>query len=144
MRTLLTITMLLVISGPADAADEPKTGRPCMVNFTEEGSFFKGRTYKTWQEHMGIDYDKAFRRVAQAVAEDNWGSVNANKDIGVVTANQTVTAGKGSTAPLNVVVKERSGGVVRVDANFGIAGMQTTSTDAVRTELCKLVEAPSM
>src|SRR5438309_703667 len=105
MRALLALVVLLVVSGVVQAADETKGDRPCVINFTEEGSFFKGRTYKTWQEHTGIEYDKAFRKVAQAVAENNWGAVNINKDIGIITASQAVTMGKGSSAPLNVIVK---------------------------------------
>ena len=115
--------------------------RECVKNFTEEGSFFKGKTYKTWQEYKDAEYDRVFRMVAQAVAEDNWGNVNPNKELGIITAGQAVTMGQGSVAPLNVIVKEKSSGLIRVEANFGTAGGQKAATKTVRTGLCKLVEA---
>lgn len=145
MKVIVMILVLLASPAMAWAGDEKKASadetRECMKNFTEEGSFFKGKTYKTWQEFKDVQYDSVFRKVAQAVAENNWGSVNANKDLGVITAGQAVTMGQGSVAPLNVIVKEMSGGIVRIEANFGTAGGQKAATKTVRTELCKLVEA---
>ena len=67
--------------------------------------------------------------------------MDANKELGIISAGQAVTMGQGSVAPLNVIVKEKSGGLVRVEANFGTAGGQKAATKTVRTELCKLVEA---
>ena len=149
MRSIVMIAVAMLFPFGAFAGDKPKSEEPakaneeraCVAHFTEEGSFFKGKTYKTWQEFPGADKTAVFQNVAQAVAANNWGTVNANKDIGIITAAQTVTMGNGSVAPLNVVVKQKSGGPVRVEASFGTAGMQKASTDTVRTELCKLVEA---
>jgi hypothetical protein len=146
MKGLIIAFVLLVSSGLAWAGDETKQAssddtRACVTNFTEDGSFFKGKTYKTWREYKDLAYDSVFRKVAQAVAENNWGTVNANKDLGIITAGQAVTMGEGSVAPLNVIVKEKSGGFIHVEANFGTAGGQKASTKTVRTELCKLVEA---
>ena len=115
--------------------------RDCEANFTVEGSFFSGKSYKTWQVHTGVGYDNAFRSVAQAVSSAGFGGVNPNKDLGIISAGQTVTMGQGSVAPLNVVVKSQ-GQKIRVEANFQIAGGQMASEDAARTQLCKLVEAP--
>ncbi len=146
MKAMAITFLLLSSSALVWAGDEAKQAqsedsKECVKNFTEDGSFFKGKTYKTWQEYKGAQYDSVFRRVAQAVAENNWGAVNANKDLGIITAGQAVTMGEGSVAPLNVIVKEKTGGLIRVEANFGTAGGQKAATKTVRTELCKLVEA---
>ena len=145
MKGLLVVLVLLASSGLAWAGDETKQApsedtRACVKNFTEDGSFFKGKTYKTWQDFTDLQYDSMFRKVAQAVAENNWGTMNANKDLGIITAGQAVTMGQGSVAPLNVIVKEKSG-LIHVEANFSTAGGQKAATNTVRTELCKLVEA---
>jgi hypothetical protein len=140
--TVFVLTASVRLWAGAEAKQAPQDDkRECMKNFTEEGSFFKGKTYKTWQEYKDGKYENVFRRVAQAVAENNWGTVNANKDLGIITAGQAVTMGEGSVAPLNVIVKEKAGGLIRVEANFGTAGGQKAATNTVRTELCKLVEA---
>jgi hypothetical protein len=146
MKAITIALMLLAGSTIAWASGEDNQTpsddtRECVKNFTEDGSFFKGKTYKTWREYKDAEYDKIFRIVAQAVAGDNWGDVNANKDLGIITAGQAVTMGQGSVAPLNVIVKEKSGGLVRVEANFGTAGGQKAATKAVLAGLCTIVEA---
>ena len=141
IAVLLFAVSAAALSGEEEKRESQTTLKECVKNFSEEGSFFKGKTYRTWQEHKGAEYDSAFRRVAQSVAENNWGSVNANKDLGIITAGQAVTMGQGSVAPLNVIVKEKGDGVIRIEANFGTAGGQKAATATVREELCKLVEA---
>ena len=145
MKKLILVVICLVVPLMVLAqSDEPSTGegeRACLENFTEEGSFFKGKTYKTWQTYEGLEFERIFRRIAQKVAEDNWGDVKADKDLGIITAEQTVTMGKGTVAPLNVIVKEVAGGLIRVEANFGTAGGQRASRKTVRDGLCELVEA---
>jgi hypothetical protein len=145
MKLLLVVFLLLgagsaVHAAPATSQAEDEA-RQCVRNFTEEGSFFKGKTYRTWHEYSGLPYDGVFRSVAQAVATDNWGDVKADKDLGIISAGQAVTMGGGSVAPLSVVVKEKAEGVIRVEATFGTAGGQKASTKAVRKGLCELVAA---
>jgi hypothetical protein len=114
MKAVIIALILFTSSSVSWGGDEPNQAvsddaKECVKNFTEEGSFFKGKTYKTWREYKDAEYDKVFRMVAQAVAEDNWGNVNANKELGIITGGQAVTMGQGSVAPLNVIVKERVG-----------------------------------
>jgi hypothetical protein len=147
MRYLLVAVLLVgnsIVLQAAEATDQEDEddAKECVKNFTEEGSFFKGKTYRTWQEYGDLSYDGVFRSVAQAVAANNWGDVKADKDLGIISAGQAVTMGEGSVAPLSIVVKEKAGGVIRVEAAFGTAGGQKASTKTVRKELCKLVEAP--
>jgi len=145
MRGLTAVGLGLCLSVSAVATgkggDAATEGKPCVAHFTEEGSFFKGKTYRTWQEFPGADKAAVFQNVAQAVATNNWGAVTANRDLGIITAGQAVTMGEGSVAPLNVVVKQKGSGPVRVEANFGTGSMQRAATETVRTELCKLLEA---
>jgi len=139
MRTIALLSALL-FSFSVHAADTPSP-RMCEANFAVEGSFFSGKSYKTWNEFSGISYDTAFRKTAQAAASGGWGTVTPNKDAGIITASQTVTMGQGATAPLSIVVQEKKGGVVRVEAIFSTSGGQMASADTAKTELCKLVEA---
>ena len=143
-RSICQFIALSLISGCA-IANEPAQpgGRPCTDNFTSTGSFFTGTTYKTWQEHAGVSYDTAFRKAAQSVASNGWGAVTSNKDTGIITASQSVTMGKGSTAPLNVLVQEKSAKVILVEVNFSTGPGQRASEDVAREGLCKLAEAAS-
>lgn len=145
MTTVLRLLIAVAAIGSVAASAQDTvqtTKRSCETNFVVEGSFFSGKTYKTWQEHPGTKYEASFRKVAQEAAASGWGSVTPNKDLGIISAGQSVTMGKGATAPLNVLVKESSGGV-RVEVNFSTSAGQTASEETARTQLCKLVEAPS-
>ncbi len=125
-----------------EAKPGPADNRPCMANFSVEGSFLTGKTFRTWQEHSGVNYDSAFRKSAQAAAGAGWGQVSSNKDTGTITAAQEVTASRRkSSAPLNVIVQEKGKDLIRIETNFSLAGGQMSPEDAVRAELCKLVEA---
>lgn len=139
MRKLIATLICLMVTLTVSAENNETSSRPCVENFSEEGSFFKGKTYRTWQSYEGIELEQVFRRVAQKVAEENWGNIEANMDLGIITAEQTVTMGEGTVAPLNVIVKE-VGGRVRVEVNFGTAGGQRASRKTVREGLCDLVE----
>ena len=139
MRIFATL-VILVVSVSAFAADTNPT-RTCETNFVTEGSFFSGKSYKTWQEFSDVTYDAAFRKTAQAAASAGLGTVTPNKDAGIITASQSVTAGKGATAPLNIIVDDKAGGTIRVVATFNTGPGQAASTDSVKGALCKLVEA---
>lgn len=129
---------------PSPAPAPAAAGKPCVGNFTTDGSFVAGRTFKTWQEHRGVTYDAAFRKTAQAIAGAGWATVTPNKDTGTITAAQAVTGSRrGSSVPLNVIVQDKGGSLVRVDVNFNIGPGQHTPEDSARTELCKIVEAAS-
>lgn len=92
--------------------------RPCVDNYGVEGTFWTAtRTFRSHQEHRGLDKAKAFERIAQQVAADGWQGMNAQKDVGVITAVQSVTHGKGKQAALNVVLKPE-GEALRVEAVF--------------------------
>lgn len=130
-------------AAPLKAESARSSSSPCVEHFTEEGGFLKGKTYETWQEHEGVPYKAAYRKVAQAVVEDGWSRVETDKDLGIITGGQEVTMGEGAVAPLNVVVEEVGEGVIRVEAKFSTAGMQKARTKDVREALCKIVESVS-
>jgi len=135
----MTAAMAVAI---ASVASIDTAAASCEENFVVEGSFFKGKQFKTWAEHTGVSYDAAFRKVAQEVAAGGFGAVTSSKETGIISAGQAVTMGKGSVAPVTAIVSDKKGGVIRVDANFSIAGMQGTSAETVKTELCKIANAP--
>lgn len=145
MRIVITLFLLAVSSvvwaAEKNTRDPSDASRECVKNFTAEGSLFKGKTYKTWQDYHSLEYEKVFQIVARAVAEDGWNHVNANKELGIINASQVVIMGEGSVAPLNMIVKANDDGSIRVEAVFTTSGGQKAGTKAVRKGLCKLVEA---
>ena len=141
--SLVAFSVVTLIAMPLTAESTSDDPRPCVEHFTEEGGFFKGKTYETWQEHEETPYEDAYRKVAQAVVKDGWSRVETDKDLGIITGSQEVTMGEGAVAPLNVVIEEKGEGKIRVEAKFSTAGMQKAKKKDVRKALCKIVEAVS-
>lgn len=139
---LRTMTAVMAVAFASVVSINTAVAASCEENFVVEGSFFKGKQFKTWAEHKDGNYDAAFRKVAQEVAAGGFGAVNTSKDTGIITAGQAVTMGNGSVAPVTAIVSEQDGGVIRVETSFSIAGMQATSEDTVKAGLCKIANAP--
>jgi hypothetical protein len=106
-----------------------------------DGSFWSGRTFRSFQEVPKVTKGSAFERVTGAVAADGWQITSASKDMGLLTAIQSVAFGHGQTAPLNVLVKDRQSGGVRVEVTFQTNAGVNVGMDAVRTAFCKILEA---
>ena len=80
----------------------------------------------------------AVERVVKELAVQGWAITNTDKDLGIISASQTVSFGKGKTAPLNVGIDAKDGGV-NVTATFSISGGLTTPVDGVKDTFCKII-----
>ena len=78
---------------------------------------------------------------SEEVAARGWQINTTNKDAGIIAASQQAAWGKGQAAPLNVVIKDRAGGGVRIDVVFQTLGGMVLSLDSVREELCNILQA---
>ena len=141
MKTYGSILLALVATGCAtgpesQVATAESDARPCIAHFSRVGNFM-AREVSSWQEFSGIDYEKAFRNVAQATTSFGWGNVNANKDTGTITAG-----GGGGT--LGVTVRDAGKGGVRVDAKMILRGLDnvTFTDEKAQKALCASIEAP--
>ena len=114
--------------------------RMCAQNFTYDGSFLAGRTFRTHQFVGNVSKDVAVERAAKYLAKDGWSITNTDKELGVISASQTVSYGQGKTAPLSVSIDSADGGV-NVSISFSISGGLTTSVNAVKDCFCKLIES---
>ncbi len=117
--------------------------RPCAANLRTEGSFWTGRTFKSFQEYPNATKANAFDQAGAAVAANGWQINTTNKDLGLISASQSVTMGKGTTAPLNAIVKDRAGGGVRVELVFQTSGGIAVGEDSLRDGFCKILESVS-
>lgn len=135
MNLMLSKLVVLILLFPVLACAEDAK-RPCEANFTAKGSAVRGKILSTWQEFEGIDYDSAFRKVAQATAQQGWGNLTPTKDIGTITAG---TQGAG----LNVAVNEVDG-KIRVEANITLGPLVGYPESKGKKALCASVEAPGI
>lgn len=116
--------------------------RPCAQNFTYEGSFLTGQTFKTNGFVSGVSKAKAIEKVAKFTIADGWAITNTDKDLGIISASQTVSFGQGKTAPLNIGVDSVKGGV-NVSMSYSISGGLSSPVEAVKDHFCSTIEAIS-
>ncbi len=133
MNLVSSTLVFLILLFPVLACAEEAT-RPCEANFTAKGSAIRGKILSTWQEFEGVDYDTAFRKVAQATAQQGWGNLTPTKDIGTITAGS-------QGAGLNVAVNEVDG-KSRVEANITLGPLVGYAEWKGKKALCASVEAP--
>lgn len=112
----------------------------CETNFTKEGSFFKGKTFKTWAEIEGVSSTDAFKKIYQHIAKDGWKISSSDKEMGIISAGQDVSYGNGKTAPLNVIIEE-SGENSKVSISYSISGGVSSPEKAVIESFCKTIAA---
>jgi len=114
--------------------------RACAQNFTFDGSFIAGRTFKTSDFVEGVSKQDAVERAAQHLNGEGRSITSTDKDLGIISASQGVSFGEGKTVPLNVGIQDAEGGV-NVDVTFKISGGTTTPAEGVRDGFCDTIEA---
>lgn len=133
------LTAIGVVTNLAHANDAANNST-CQSHFTSEGNFLTGRKYSTWLEFPTVSKADAYSRIYTSVAKDGWNIVSSDKGAGVLSAAQSVSFGKGSQAPMSIVVETVRDGS-KVTATFRIGGGQSTKEGTVRTKLCGYLEA---
>jgi hypothetical protein len=108
----------------------------CQQNFSIEGSFFSGKTYKTWATFDNVGSSKAFKKVYQYTVKDGWQISNADENLGIISASQSVSFGKGKTVPLNIVVEDFGKAGSKVSITYSTSGGVSSPEDAVQTHFC--------
>lgn len=114
--------------------------RECAKNFTYDGSFLAGRTFKTHDYVKGVTKSTGMKRAARYTVNDGWSITNTDNELGIISAAQTVSFGNGKTAPLNVSFEPVKGGV-NMAMSFSISGGLTTPVEAVKDHFCATIAA---
>jgi hypothetical protein len=142
LKKVVSASILSVLSFGFTAAhaDELSGAKDCETHFTTEGSFLTGKKYSTWIEFAGVAKADAYSRVYASIAKDGWNIANADKDAGVISAAQNVSYGKGSQAPMVILVEGSKSGS-KVTATFRTGGGQTAKEETIRTKLCTYLGA---
>ena len=134
MRFYLAIAAVWVVLG-APALSLGQGQGQCEANFQEAGNFFTGTTFSTFQDY-DAPADDVFRTTLFAIASQGFHVVSQDRELRIISASQSVTGGEGSTAPLNVMIEERSAGS-RARLTFTIAGGQMAMEP--RRNICDLM-----
>lgn len=102
MKKLILSSVLMLTTGCVSTAPEglaSNDSRACAQNFTHEGSLITGKLYKTNDTIQHVSKKSAFTKISKYIAMDGWHIINSDGELGMINASQTVSFGKGKTAP---------------------------------------------
>lgn len=125
------VCMLVAVGHAADSSDAQR----CQSHFTTEGNFLTGKKFSTWVLLSGATKPDAYSRVYSRVANDGWIILSADRDAGIISAEQGVSYGRGSQVPMTIII-EAAGKGSRVAVTFRTGGAQVVKEETIRTKLC--------
>ncbi len=114
--------------------------RECAQNFTYDGSFLAGRTYKSNVFIKGVSKNTAMQRAARYTINDGWSITNTDQNLGIISASQTVSFGQGKTVPLNIGIERKNNGV-NVSMSYSTSGGVTSPLESIKNHFCSTMEA---
>jgi hypothetical protein len=115
------------------------SGSQCESNFTVEGSFFSGKIFSTWSIESDVDEKDAFKKIYLHISKEGWKIENADREIGIISAVQDVSYGKGKSVPLNIVVEDSDSKNVKVSISYTLSGGVSSPKKAVLEAFCKII-----
>lgn len=127
----------VVLSGIACGA---LAAEPCKDNFTAEGNFLTGKTYKTWAVLPGVRQDDAFARAYAFTVGNGFTITSSSKEAGAISAQQSVSYGKGKSVPLGIVL-QTEGSDTRIAISYATSGGLVSPEDAIKRHFCMTIAA---
>ena len=134
MKSIFIVTSLFVSTTSIFAADL------CAENFSTSGNMLTGSTYKTTATVQGVRRQDAFSRALAFTAENGFTIISSDKEVGVISAAQSISYGKGKTVPLNVVLSD-AGADTRISISYATTPGMFSPEDAIRRHFCMTVAA---
>lgn len=136
------ICAVLVAIAPSAMAGEKiiKGERDCST-MTVNGSFFKGKTYKSSSTVSGVKTDAAIKRASQSLVSSGWKISSTDEKLGIISADTTASYGSGKTAPLGVTFVEKDDGVLGVNITYAMSGGLSAKAEDIAKQFCAIVDA---
>lgn len=114
---------------------------PCDTNFTSNGSFITGSTYKTFSDIPNVSAASAFEgALADIAKEPSWKILAQDKSKGMIQAVQAESYNKGKVIPLNInIVPAGNGAKINMDYVTPTGSLSPAS--AVKNQFCQTIAA---
>ncbi len=137
---VLSTYLLCGCATPGTQTLKTSDARECSKNFTYDGSFLAGRTYKTYATVKNVSQKDGMARAARYITNEGWSITDTKQDLGIISASQTVSYGDGKTVPLNITV-EPAAPDVKVSITYSTSGGVTSPLEAITKSFCSTIEA---
>jgi hypothetical protein len=139
MLTLSSCSTTKSTSPTESTAPAVVDNRPCAVNYTQKGTIWTSREFRTFEEFPSVPQGQAFELLASEFVSKGMTVSQLNKELGIITASPSVRFGDGETVPVNLLVKKLPSGGSRIEMVF-LVGMGMMVMKSPREEFCKLVD----
>lgn len=144
MKAMVWVAMGTLFAGTLAAGGASAADQPCIANYKQEGSFFAGRRFTTFDVVPGVKPDVAFKRIYLEGTKSGLTVAQSDKDIGVITFQQlnagVTNSGQQVNIPWNVTIEE-SGGGSRITVAKTTPGGYATSEDFQQKSMCGVIDA---
>jgi hypothetical protein len=135
------LSRLEYVSAPKGTVAKVVDSRPCVANYSTEGGVRTGKQFKTFEDFPAVSRASAFDNLLVTCAACGYQITKSDKDVGIIGATQTVAPGK--IIVLNMIVRTKISGGIRVEIVASLPSGLTTSNDAVKHEFCKMLASVS-
>ena len=139
--TAIAIYIVLALFAQGCAMERTVTNtvdnRPCVANYSTEGNVLTGKQFKTYEDFPTLEKNASFDKLVASIAIAGWQVTNTNKDLGIISASNAVSYGKGRTVPFNAVITNLKPRGIRVNLVFTLSGGMLISADAIQEDFCK-------
>ena len=138
MKTLVLLAGVFA-AGTAVAADAPKLG--CEANYKQEGGFFAGRRFSTFDVLPGVAKDVAFKRVYAEMMKSGFKVTSSDRELGMLAADYVTThEGAAVSLPMNVAIEPEGKGAIKVSISKTTPGGYATSREFQIRQMCAVID----
>ena len=133
--------MYLVAAVLGMLAFEASAQKACETNYVQEGNFFAGRKFTSW-DVVPVSADQAFRRIKIEGIKAGLTLKSEDKDSGMLQFEQNARGDKGQvTLPWNVLIEPQDKASAKVTVIKLTPGGYNTSKDFQIASTCGVIEA---
>ncbi|WP_246161266.1 hypothetical protein [Stenotrophomonas cyclobalanopsidis] len=136
MRISYVLTAVLAL-----VAFDASAEKACLTNYSNNGSFFAGRTFTTWDVVPGVAPADALKRIQIEGVKAGLKVASIDKDLGMLTFEQIGQLNGGQiTLPWNVLV-EADGKGSKITVTKSTPPAYATGEDFQQKSMCGVIEA---
>ena len=139
LRSSLLLLLACAHAGNSDAATPP-----CELNYEQEGNFFGGRRFSTWDVVADVPPATALKRITIEGVKSGLTVAHSDQDLGILTfqqANAGVTnTGQQVNLPWNVTIESTQPGL-KITVSKTTPGGYATSEDFQIASMCAVIDA---
>lgn len=138
------IVLAAVLAAGATVAPATAAEQACKVNYKQEGSFFAGRRFSTWDVVVDVAPAVAFKRIYTEGVKSGLTVASSDKEMGIISFQQlnagVTSSGTQVNVPWNVTI-EAEGKGSKITVSKTTPGGYSTSQDFQQTSMCAVIDA---